>query len=218
MSQRSALRQEAILHFLEACARREGRIPTIREIGLAARLKSPSNVVYYLDKLVEQGLIERDPNTARGIRLLRQPGIPILGEIAAGEPLALFQPGEQMCLDVAVHLRDPHEQFALRVHGDSMIDERIFDGDYVLVRPAHTDIRNGDIVVAVQLTGNGDLGAATIKRFYSESEQKRVRLQPANPTMDPIYIKQRDWTREWQVHGIVTAVYRSLGPASEGLR
>jgi hypothetical protein len=100
-----------------------------------------------------------------------------------------------------------------RERGDSMIDDHIYDGDYILVCRG-TDVRNGAIVVAVDLHGDGERGAATVKRIYFERDQ--VRLQPANPSMPTRYIPLREWSgeaREWEVHGTVSAVYRPLAVA-----
>lgn len=202
-------RQADILRMIEAYVRREGMPPTIREIGAAVGLRAPSHVLYHLRALQEKGWIVLEENIARGIRLCRRPGVPVCGEIAAGEPLAIFDHGAGETLDVDAHVRAQPEQFALRVRGDSMIEDRIYDGDYILVQPAKT-ARNGQIVVAVHLRG-GEHGAATVKRWYTEKAEHRIRLQPANPALEPRYISLREWNREWAIQGVVTAVYRPLG-------
>jgi len=203
-------RQAEMLRMIEAYVRRAGMPPTIREIAAAVGLKAPSHVLYHLRQLHEKGAIVLEDNTARGIRLSRQPGVPVRGEIAAGAPLAIFEPGADETLDVDAHVRAQPEQYALRVRGDSMIDDRIYDGDYILVQPAKT-ARDGQIVVAVHLRDGGELGAATVKRWYAEKQTRRIRLQPANPAIEPRYISLREWNREWEIQGVVTAVYRPLG-------
>lgn len=203
-------RQAAILRMIETYVRREGMPPTIREIGTAVGLRAPSHVLYHLRALQEKGWIVLEENTARGIRLCRRPGVPVRGEIAAGEPLAIFDVGAEETLDVDAHVRAQPEQFALRVRGDSMIEDRIYDGDYILVQPAKT-ARDGQIVVAVHLEGSGEHGAATVKRWYAEKAERRVRLQPANSALKPRYVSLREWNRAWAIQGVVTAVYRPLG-------
>jgi repressor LexA len=195
---------------------RSGRPLSIREIGEAVGIRWPSQVYYHLNVLREKGYLAREEHLARSTRPGREPGVPIAGEIAAGQPLALFSDGEQQTLDVGEHLRPQPEQFALRVRGDSMIDDHIYDGDYILVR-RDADVRNGAIVVAVDRHGDGERGAATVKRFYRE--RGHIRLQPANPEHEPRYIPLHEWAgedRKWEVHGTVTAVYRPLaeGPAA----
>ncbi len=186
--------------------RRERRPPTIDEICAATGVKSKSHVHYVLGKLVEKGWIAKDDGKARGLRLTHEPGVPVLGRIAAGEPIEHFEADEQPELDLGTHTRGEAEEYALLVRGDSMIDDHIYDGDYVLVRPAKTAL-DGEIVVATHLVGGG---AATVKRFFTERDQKRIRLQPANATMNPIYVPSREWSREWEVQGVVTGVYREM--------
>lgn len=201
-------RQAEVLREIEAAWRRDGRAPTIREIGAAVHISAPSHVEYVLRKLEEQGYITRDRG-ARGIRLAQTPGVPIVGRIAAGEPLDLFEEDRHEQLDLGTHVRAAGEgEYALLVRGDSMIDDHIFDGDYVLVRPAN-DAINGAIVVALHHDATTEAGAATVKRFYRELRYRRVRLQPANDAVEPILIPAAEWKRGWEIQGIVTAVYRS---------
>jgi repressor LexA len=198
--------QMRIYRVLRDHMRRERRPPTIDEIRAEAGIKSKSHVHYHLRLLAEKGWIAKEEGMARGIRLTHEPGVPVLGRIAAGEPIEHFEPGERDELDLATHTRGDAEEYALLVHGDSMIEDHIYDGDYVLVRPAKA-AHDGEIVVATHLVGGG---AATVKRFFAEREQKRIRLQPANTTMQPIYVPSREWTREWEVQGVVTGVYRAM--------
>lgn len=200
--------QRKILTAIEDYTNEHGKPPTIREIGAAAGMTTSSHVHYYLTQLAEQGLITRTSRQSRGIRLTSQVrGLRVEGAIAAGLPLDIFAADELETLDLGIHNRyGPHE-YALLVRGDSMVEDGIFDGDHVIVRQAE-DARNGEIVVAVHLLGDGERGAATLKRYFFEPEQNRVRLQPANARMRPLYVAADEWAREWRVNGIVTAIYR----------
>lgn len=196
-----------VLEAITTALRREGRAPSIREISVAAKVKSLSHVEYLLRRLEEKEQIERIPGS-RGIRLLETPGIPILGRIAAGEKLDLYDGGYEQ-LDLGAHVRavDTDGEYALRVRGDSMIEDHIFDGDYLLVRRADT-APDGAIVVALHREATTEAGAATVKRLYREPARQRVRLQPANAALEPKFVSAAEWDREWRIQGIVTAVYR----------
>jgi len=201
-------RQTRIYEAIRGSIRRERRPPTVDEICTATGIRSKSHVHYHLRALRDKGWIALEEHRARGIRLSHEPTVPVLGRIAAGFPIELFEEGAEE-LDLDEHLRDEVEQYALRVRGNSMIDEHIYDGDYVLVRPAPA-AQNGEIIVAVHLTGQGARGAATVKRFFAEQERRRIRLQPANSTLEPTYVSATEWAREWAVQGIVTGVYRPM--------
>jgi len=200
--------QTRIYETIRGSICRERRPPTVDEICAAIGIKSKSHVHYHLRALRDKGWIELEEHRARGIRLTHEPTVPVLGRIAAGVPIELFEEGAEE-LDLDEHLRDEAGQYALRVRGNSMIEQHIYDGDYVLVRPAPA-AQNGEIVVAVQLSGEGVKGAATVKRFFAEREHRRIRLQPANSTLEPMYIAAAKWAREWAVQGIVTGVYRPM--------
>ena len=204
----SSALQEKILTAIKDYASTHGKPPTIREIGEAVGISASSHVHYHLAMLEKQGRITRASRESRGIQLVRPAtALRVEGAIAAGSPLDIFAPDELEMLDLGVHSRyGPHE-YALLVRGDSMVEDGIFDGDHVIVRQA-TDARNGEIVVALHLLGNGDRGAATLKRYYYEPDQRRVRLQPANASMEPRYISEEEWAREWRINGVVTAIYR----------
>jgi repressor LexA len=193
--------QARIYQFIEEYTRREGRPPTNREIGQAVGILSTGHVDYHLSVLEKKGLIQRDRKKSRGIRVMqRARGLPIAGTIAAGQPLEIDVDTDQ-ALDLATHSRE----YVLLVKGDSMIEDHIADGDYVLIdRDAYVD--EGDVIVATRKIANGQAGEATLKRLYREPG--RIRLQPANATMDPIYVDSAEWDREWTVQGKVTAVYR----------
>jgi len=210
-------RHQRILDFLLEYQRENRYPPSIREIGVKTGITSTSVVNYYLDQLEKKGMIERDRKISRGVRLsglnssadtLR---IPILGPIAAGIPLPELQPGvsfvtdnEAHAVDIARSLLPAKEKgdtlFALEVKGDSMIDAMINDGDIVVMRPA-SEARNGEMV-AVWLPRDNE---ATLKYFFKEKD--RYRLQPANPTMKPIFIKKSD---PLEIKGKVVMVIRKM--------
>jgi repressor LexA len=205
-------RQQEIWDFLVDYVDRHGYPPTVREIGEAVGLASPSTVHAHLANLERAGLLKRDPTKPRALELTgrdRAPGkgavgepvaalpkLPLLGQIAAGSPLLADQNVEDE-LAVPETLRG---DFLLRVKGDSMIEAGILDGDIVVVRRAQ-DARNGDIVVA--LAGDDETAdEATVKTYYKE--KRRIRLQPENSALEPIYA---DYV---QVLGKVVGVFREL--------
>jgi repressor LexA len=153
--------------------------------------------------------------TSRGIRVLTSlrnaideavtalRGVPIMGTIAAGSPWELANTPDDV-LDVNPQSFGSRA-FALRVKGKSMIEDGILDGDYVIIDPLEGDPKMRDIIVATN-TATGEHGAATLKRFFKED--KRIRLQPANSEMDPIFVSARDWDRHWRVQGRLAAVIR----------
>ena len=198
-------RQQEIWEFLVDYVDRVGYPPTVREIGEAVGLASPSTVHAHLANLERAGLLRRDPTKPRALELIGRehpastatlPKLPLLGQIAAGGPLLAEQNVEDE-LAVPETLRG---DFLLRVKGESMIGAGILDGDIVVVRRAQ-DARNGEIVVA--LAGDDESAdEATVKTFYKE--KGRIRLQPENPALDPIYA---DYV---QVLGKVVGVFREL--------
>jgi repressor LexA len=197
-------RQQEIWSFLVEYVDRHGYPPTVREIGEAVGLASPSTVHAHLANLERAGLLRRDPTKPRALELtgresesvVTMPKLPLLGQIAAGGPLLAEQNVEDE-LAVPESLRG---DFLLRVKGDSMIDAGILDGDIVVVRTAQ-DARNGEIVVA--LAGDDESAdEATVKTFYKE--KGRVRLQPENSALEPIY------ANHVQVLGKVVGVFREL--------
>jgi repressor LexA len=193
-------KQLEIYEFIREYTREHGRPPTNREIGEAVSVRSTGHIDYHLSMLDKKGFIVRERKTSRGIQMVRD-GLTIQGTIAAGQPLDIFAPDQQDVLDLTAH----KSEYVLQVRGQSMIEDHIEDGDFVLVeRDVH--INDGDVIVATHKTGGAGDGAATLKRFYKEA--KRIRLQPANSQMDPIYVDKDEWDREWEVQGKVTAVYR----------
>ena len=210
-------RHQRILEFLQVYQHANKYPPSIREIGEKTGISSTSVVNYYLDQLEKKGLIERDRKISRGVRLLGVNGspdtlrIPILGPIAAGSPIPELDPnisylmdGEAHAVDIARSLLPSKEKgddlYALEVQGESMIDAMINDGDIVVLKPA-TDARNGEMV-AVWLPRDNE---ATLKYFFKEKD--RYRLQPANPTMKPIFIKKSE---PLEIKGKVVMVIRRM--------
>ena len=185
--------------------------PTVREIGEAVGLASPSTVHAHLANLERAGLLRRDPTKPRALELIGRERsgasrptpethvLPVLGQIAAGGPLLAEQSIEGY-LGVPEPLARGGEEFILRIRGDSMINAGILDGDYVVVR-RQPDAQNGDIVAA--MAGGDEAGdEATVKRFFRENG--RVRLQPENDALEPIYAPHVD------VLGKVVGVFRKL--------
>ncbi|HET8905590.1 MAG TPA: transcriptional repressor LexA [Ktedonobacterales bacterium] len=208
-------RQLDVLRAIEEYVQRHDRPPTVREIASDANIASLAHVANLLAALERRGHITIERGVSRGIHLTRPSGVRILGTIAAGSPLDLFDNVEQPeTLDLGAHAHiggsAQDSQFALRVRGDSMIEDGILDGDYVLVQPGKT-APEGAIVVAVHLDGGGERGAATLKRIRLERSRGRVLrvlLCPANAALLPIEVPVDEWRREWAVQGTVTAIYR----------
>jgi repressor LexA len=207
-------RQQEIWTFLTQYVDEHGYPPTVREIGEAVGLASPSTVHAHLANLERAGLIKRDPTKPRALELRRDPKpeparaaapddvhrLPLVGEIAAGGPLLAEQNIEDYVAVPEPLARGGGEEFLLRVKGDSMVNAGILDGDIVVVRRQQT-ARDGEIVVALAgLDESAD--EATVKRFFRENG--RVRLQPENDALEPIYADHV------QILGVVTGVFRAL--------
>lgn len=221
-------RQRRILETIYRYMEEFGYPPTIREIKDAVGISSTSVVSYNLDLLERKGYIARDRAVSRGLRLLEKGealfslasklyavedasveylSIPLLGAIAAGEPLPIFDSNEALAEAEVIRVTsdivgNPHNVYALQVRGNSMIDALIHDGDIVLMRHQKT-AENGDMIAA----WIKDEKATTLKRFYWEPGRKMVRLQPANPFMEPIYVHPRNL----EIQGKVIGVIRRLG-------
>jgi len=205
-------RQQEIWDFLVDYHGRHGYPPTVREIGGAVGLASPSTVHAHLANLERAGLLRRDPTKPRALELLglrREESppppaaevhrLPLVGQIAAGGPLLAEQNIEDY-VGVPEPLSRGGEEFLLRVRGDSMVGAGILDGDFVVVH-RQQDARNGDIVVA--LAGDDETAdEATVKRFFREN--RRVRLQPENDALEPIF------AQHVQILGKVVGVFRSV--------
>lgn len=205
--------QRRMYEFIVSYMKQEGMPPTNREIGRELNVASTGHVDYHLTMLEKKNLIIRQPKKSRGIKLVKQDvaGIPLVGTIAAGQPLDIYAtPSEH--LDMGRDLVERENCYALLVKGQSMIEEHICDGDYVVIKPQQT-CKNGDIVVAVHKF-EGESGSATLKRFFQEKEHDRVRLQPANSELDPILIPKSIWDREWEIQGKVVAIFRQCDSAA----
>lgn len=211
-------RQLAIYDFIRTYSDEHGYPPSVREIGAAVGLASPSTVHMHLKVLEEQGLIRRDSKKPRTIEVVgdREPEhakddsqplasvtqdlsanvirLPLIGRVAAGVPILAEQNVEET-LALPTSVVGDASSFVLRVRGESMINAGIFDGDYIVVREQH-DAHDGEIVVALIDD------SATVKTFYRERD--RIRLQPENDTMEPIYV------RDPVILGRVTALIRSI--------
>ena len=196
-------RQQEIWTFLTEYVDRHGYPPTVREIGEAVGLASPSTVHAHLANLERAGLLRRDPTKPRALELSARRAtaataqkLPLVGQIAAGGPLL----AEQNIEDEIAVPETLRGDFLLRVRGESMIEAGILDGDIVVVRRTQ-DARNGEIVVA--LAGDDESAdEATVKTFYRE--KGRIRLQPENSALEAIYADHV------QILGVVTGVFRSL--------
>ena len=229
MTRHDAERRRKILDCIARTVAERGFPPSVREIADAVGLASPSAVHHHLTALERDGLLERGSHSSRALRLtvraeaelglparrplareraergrvtpFRMPverdllALPVVGEIAAGQPIEAYEDGAES-LEVPRSLQARDDSYVLRVRGKSMIDALIDDGDYVVVQPQAT-ARDGDIVVAL-LEDNG----VTLKRFYREKD--RIRLQPANAEMEPIYAS------DVQIQGKVVGVIRKL--------
>ena len=195
-SEKGALtaKQRAIYEFIKHKILSRGYGPTVREIGAGFKIKSPNGVMYHLKALEKKGLITRESGMSRAIQLtepLHPTALPLRGVIEAGHPVSVVEDQEQIDFS---HLFEGEGQYCLRVRGNSMIEANIAPGDYVVVRKQRI-AKDGEIVVALL---NGE--EATLKRFFREPN--RIRLEPANSTMNPIYSAHVD------VLGVVTGVIR----------
>ena len=192
-------RQKEVLDFLEAFVQRNGYSPSFEEIARGMNLKSLATVHKHITNLEKKGMLDRVHNRSRSIDVL-PPGsrtrsslkLPLAGRIAAGQPVEQMETAETISLHDVVGNRDV---FALEVRGDSMRDEHIINGDYVLVERTRT-ARQGEIVVA--LVHNSE---TTLKRFYAEGAT--VRLQPSNIEMEPIYVPAAQVAIQGRVLGVL---------------
>lgn len=192
-------KQKTVLDYVRAFIRDHDYAPSYREIAEHLGLRSVATVAEHIATLHNKGHLEKEALEARSIQVTplwddRTFGIPLLGSIAAGSPIAAIRTHETIDIPRSMMGRDV---FALRVSGDSMVDDGILDGDYVVIQRTEQP-RNGDIVVALLEEEN-----VTLKRYYKEKD--RVRLQPANPKYGPIY------TNNVQIQGRVLGVIRQLG-------
>jgi repressor LexA len=208
-------RQQEIFDFIKRYSAKQGYPPTVRDIGKAVGLASSSTVHAHLANLEKLGLLRRDPSKPRAIELLdrvqkdvgnavqdavesvkvmMRPGLPLVGQVAAGQPI-LAEENIEDYIQVPAAAGGDTGEYVLRVRGESMIDAGILEGDFVVVRPQDT-ADDGEIIVA--LVGE----EATVKRFFREADH--VRLQPENATMEPIRSK------DVRVLGRVVGLFRNV--------
>ena len=199
-------RQQEILDFITASLNERGYPPTIREIGQKMGIRSTNGVNDHLKALERKGFLTRDDLKSRAMRPVGFEvtgdwvDVPVLGRVAAGEPILAVEHAEDSVKVDRLLLGGHREVFALRIVGESMIEDGIHDGDYVFVKKTSHAV-DGEIIIA--LVEN----EATCKRLYREPG--RIRLQPANSTMEPIFINASDF-RETMVIGKVVGVFRKM--------
>ena len=194
--------QQRILEYIKSEIQTKGYPPSVREIANAVGLKSTSTVHGHLTRLEKKGLLHRDAMKPRAMEVIGDPNfvrnattaIPVVGRVTAGQPI-LAEENVDEYIPIPDAMLGDGEHFILLVKGESMIQAGIMDGDYVVVRKQQ-EANNGDIVVAMIED------SATVKRFYKENGH--FRLQPENPTMEPIY------TKELTILGKVVSLYRIL--------
>ncbi|HKL26046.1 MAG TPA: transcriptional repressor LexA [Desulfuromonadales bacterium] len=191
-------KQKKILDFIQSFADRQGYPPSQQEIADTFGFRSLGTVQNYLVRLEREGVLRKEWNARRGMRVLR-PGrtgaeLPLAGLVAAGKPIEAIENPDT--IDVPASMLGDGKNFVLRISGDSMVGEGILDGDYVVVRK-QAAAENGQVVVAI--VGN----EATVKRFFRKNG--RIELQPANPAMTPILVEDPD---SFRVEGVVVGVIR----------
>jgi repressor LexA len=206
-------RQREILEFITQSIRERGYPPTLREIGVQFGIRSTNGVNDHLRALEKKGHLLREDLKSRALRPVGPRGpvrapsredemveIPLIGRVAAGAPLLAVENVEDTVKVDRFFIGQTKEVFALRVKGESMIEDGIFDGDYIFVRK-QLQANRGDIVVAMI---NDE---ATVKRYYPEGDS--IRFQPANAAMQPIMVRKRDF-KAVNLIGIVVGVYRKM--------
>jgi len=197
-------RQKLVYDTIQAHIRKCGFPPTIREIGQKLGIRSTNGVLDHLKALERKRYIDRDGTKSRAISPVVLTDdlvtVPIMGQIAAGQPLLASERADDTVRIDSFFLGGHRKVFALRVVGESMIGDGIFDGDYIFVNK-QSSAEPGQIVVA--LIEN----EATVKRYYPEAD--RIRFQPSNPTMEPIFVRREDFV-ETQILGLVVGVYRKM--------
>ena len=196
-------KQRRVYEFIKRYIESNDEPPTIAEIGKHFQISSSASVHGIITALEREGLIKKTPNISRGIQIVKQPPpddedrgeIPLLGTVAAGQPIEAILSHDTISVPGDLHGRG--RTFALRVRGDSMIEENIQDGDIIIVSSQNT-ADNGQMVVAL-IDGSN----ATVKKFYREPDF--IRLEPANPQYKPIFIKTPE---RIQIQGVVTGLIR----------
>jgi repressor LexA len=194
-------RAREILSYIRSFQQEHGLPPTIREIGRAFDISSTNGVRYYLTMLERAGYLKRRGKLSRGSSVLAspgRPGVPLVGRVAAGQPILAEECVEDM-LDLGTVFGEPSGLFALRVRGDSMVDAGILERDLVIVRQ-RDQAKPGDIIVALV----GD--EATVKYYRPRGDT--IELVPANPRHEPIRVTSGE---DFRILGVVTGVLRSVG-------
>ena len=219
-------RQKAILDFITQSIEERGYPPTLREIGEHFGIRSTNGVNDHLRALEKKGHLQREDLKSRALRPVGQPAsaagaagrlgdhgdprladiveVPVVGRVAAGLPLLAVENVQDTVHVDRFFIGQTKEVFALRVKGESMIEDGIFDGDYIFVKK-QLQASRGDIVVAMISGTSGD--EATVKRYYPEGDS--IRFQPANAAMQPIIVKKKDF-RSVNLIGVVVGVYRKM--------
>jgi len=198
-------KQRQVYDFISRYIEVNKQPPTIAEIGRHFKMSSSASVHSILSSLEQEGMIKRIPHVSRGIEIVRQEAssdeaeLPLLGLVAAGQPIEAVLTNQT--ISVPRDMVGKGRMFALRVRGDSMIDENIQDGDVIIVVSQHT-AENGQVVVALI-----DGAYATVKKFYREPDF--IRLEPANPQFKPIFIKTPE---RLQIQGVVRGLIRKYMP------
>jgi repressor LexA len=197
-------RQREILDFITRSIAKRGYPPTLREIGSHFGIKSTNGVNDHLRALEKKGYLHREDLKSRALRPIVSTGqtveVPILGKVAAGQPLLATRNYDDTVKVDRFFIGQNREVFALRVKGESMIEDGIFDGDYVFVKKQLQANPGETVVVMID-------DEATVKRYYPEGET--IRFQPANASMQPILVRKRDF-KSVNILGIVIGVYRKL--------
>jgi len=198
-------RQQEVLDLIQAHIERDGYPPTIREIGDRLGIRSTNGVNDHLKALERKGYLNRTESKSRACvpvdlndNLVE---VPVLGRIAAGQPILAVENIEDTVKIDRFFLGRHQEVFALRVVGESMINDGIHDGDFIFVKKQRTAPKGAIVVALID-------EEATVKRYYPEGD--RIRFQPANDNMQPIYVAAKDF-RETQILGVVVGVYRRMG-------
>jgi len=192
-------RQKEIVDYLDDYIGEHGYAPTLEEIGARFELSSPATVHKHLTNLEAKGLIRRKWNHSRALELLPQKRkvaaveLPLLGQVAAGQPIEAIETSGSIAVPEELVRRE--NSYALRVKGDSMVEDGILDGDFIVVEERPVP-ENGDTIVAMVD------GEATVKRF-SREKGGRICLQPANAKMQPIFVKDKDFTSRGRVVAVL---------------
>lgn len=188
-------RQKEVLDFIKSYGNKKGYSPSLEEICKRFKLASVSTAHFHVKKLQESGHLRKEENQPRGIEIIKSEKmikVPLLGTIAAGQPIEAIVSHEQISVPKNMLSRSSNH-YALKVSGDSMINEGIFDGDTIIIRKQEI-VENGEVAVALI---DGD--QATVKKIYLE--KNRFRLQPANPAFKPMFV--RSLTIQGKVMGVL---------------